>query len=252
MIRSIVAALIALSLIGTASPQSIPFPGPGGVVSGGVTPIGTPTVSSVAGCINTGTISQPQTYTQNLPAGALGLVAVVSSGVVSSNNVTGVTDGTNSYTRAAQQQGSGSSDAELWYVANAAAVSSGTNFTVSYSGTTNGLCLASAFVTGILTVTPLDKTALGPGTATTSPSAATGTLTKSNEVIFGVFFGGGSAMSNAPGFTSLTPLQTNSTNSNAFMNFAYQVVASTGSVTYAPTQASANNTSLLVASFEGN
>ncbi len=166
--------------------------------------------------------------------------------------VTSVTDGTNTYTTAITQTGgSVNQEGEVWYVQNAAAVSSAATVTFTFSITGyNGLAAAGLRVPGIVTSSALDKTGVGPGTATTTPTAATGTLAQATEIVIGLMTGGGSTITVGSGFTSPAG-SINSANTNQFLMLAYEIVASTNSVTWAPSQGAANTETCMVASFKG-
>ncbi len=256
--RRSITSIIALALMLWAFPSSgqympglnmpLPLASAPSVVA---VPIGTP-VSLGTGCNNSGSTSFTFNTTSAIPAGSLSAISFASSFTGSAGVISAVSDGTNTYTVAERQTNGGTSvTAEIWYKANASAVGSGATVTISFGGTSNGLCAGGATITGI-TATPLDKIAVGPGTNTTSPTVSTGALSQANEIVLCLMTGTSGASGITPDATFSTINNVNSANNNVTNYFASKKVASTGSVTCAPTQASANSEALVAATLKGN
>lgn len=215
-----------------------------------VVPIGTPT-SIGTNTANSGGTTIAITTTANIAAGNLVFVATCvqhDAGIT----VTGVSDGTNTYTRAITQDSSGAipQGGDIWYKANATAVAAGATLTVTYSGTTlYGKAVAAGQVSGISTSSTLDKTNAGPGTAVTNPTVSTGVLSYSNEIVVGAFCTQSTITADSS-FTTLSSI----VNGNGFAQLllSTKTVSSTNSVTFAPTQASAAIQALVAATFRGN
>jgi hypothetical protein len=152
--------------------------------------IGTPVSLGVAQGTG-GSTSATMTTTAAIPAGALVVIGIM-TGFAGSQTITSVSDGTNTYTRAAGGvwDATGAFVCDLWYKENASPVSSGATITANYSGTsvsgTNVPIFCAAYVTGVIGASSLDKTSSGkqlPGTAYASGSS--GTLSQANEIVFG-------------------------------------------------------------------
>lgn len=190
------------------------------------------------------------TTTANIVSGDLVVVVIGNSGA-SASTVSSASDGTNTYVKGKSQiNGSGNADGELWYKENAAAVGSGATLTVSFTGSaSNGVAIAAARISGIVTASSLDKSAIGPGTGTTTPSASTGALTQATEIVIGVVVSLDGVPTESANFTTISSIS--SPNTNANLDYGYDIVASTGSVTYQPTVSAAHGTGLIIASFEG-
>lgn len=184
--------LTFLCLLFTAAyGQGVAFPGPG-LGGGHGVPIGNPTSFGTGGaatCTTTATLAT----TANIVAGNL---AVIHVGLFTTNGVTvaSVSDGTNTYTKA-NSSGLVASVAEdeIWYKANASAVSSGATITATFTGASGASCdfgIQTAQVSGVLTSSPLDQSPAGAATnPATSLTTTTATLAKSNEIAFGASSG---------------------------------------------------------------
>lgn len=216
-------------------------------------PIATPTGIG-SGIANSNAGSSTFNTGAGITAGGLLLFASTVQDAATANILTGVTVGVDTLAKVTNVQISSAGDqsTELWFKENCSAQSSGVAVTATYAGAISfGVAIAAAQVpTGIKTASSLDASAVGPGTAITNPTASTGALAQAKELIIGVFGSGGSAITGDAAFTNIY----NISNGNGFarLNFAYKIVASNSSVTYAPTQASANVEAMLVASFKGN
>lgn len=238
---------------------SIPFPGPGG--GAGTIPIGTPV--SIGSNEQSTISSLTMTTSGAIPAGSLALV-FIEINKSTAISVSSVSDGTNSYTLARTSTWDVNTFVtyEIWYKANASAVGSGATITATLSATAgNTNLIAAAYVTGVLTSSPLDKVNSGTtGCSGLSPnSGSTGTLTIANEIVFGGTGGYVSPVTAAvisvesSGFTQLHNVVGSSTR---FLNHtAYRIVNATTAQTYNPTvggSATASCFGTVIASFKGN
>jgi hypothetical protein len=213
--------------------------------------IGTPTKiaagSSGSSTLNIGT-------TAAIVAGNLVVVAIASNNSPSSfRTVSSISDGTNTYSKAFSF-GSSATGVELWYVANALAVSSGATIAIHLSGSSaNNAVAVAAQISGIKTVSPndaavnahLDQT----GGGSNHPSLTSGTPAVASEIIFGVIgYGNGSLVysDNSP-FASVGSVQ-----STAGVGLGYRIISTRATVTYAPSFNSTPDYDLaIVAGFEG-
>jgi hypothetical protein len=183
--------------------------------------------------------------TANIVAGNL-LVAVLAFNALGASTVTSMSDGTNAYGKAVSLAIGGPTDIEIWYCANAKAVSAGATLTVNLStGMGNQSGNIGAFqVSGANTV---DATSSGSAGATTSISLSTAALAQPNEIVFGT------ALNIASGAYQTPSWWTNIYSSGAGgFNFAmdYKIVAPQTAVTYVPTWASSGlRIAALVATF---
>lgn len=212
--------------------------------------IGTPTLlGSVGG--TTSVSSKTFTTVAAIPAGALSVILVnyYNSGA-SSVAVTSVSDGTNTYTQAVfiSQGSSTPSAGSLYYCNNCLAVGSGATVTVTWAGNTAGQAIIGAVVTGIASSSSLDKTA-SAATATNTPTVSTGTLSVSNEIVFGLVSGYNyTASTEDATFTNIANIYPN----QLIGTLGYKIVSSTGSVTYSPILVGgAIYTPIAVATFQG-
>lgn len=214
--------------------------------------IGTPVGLGSTIATRNGLTTLTFTTTGAIPAGAL---VVVGAGDITgtADPVSSISDGTNSYSKASGGVAAAACEAEIWYVANAAAVSSGATLTVTYSATldTNCAYAAAFYVTGIVQSSPVDTAPAVTSTGTIS----TGTLSQGKELVVGtaVVFGstGTLTYSEASGFTNIAALSLNSATNNA-AGLGYQIVAATTSIAYAPTFTGAvTNRTNAEASFKG-
>jgi hypothetical protein len=216
--------------------------------SAGVVPIGTPIslgTNSSAASIGSLTI----TTGTNIQAGDLVVIAIAADN--GANDVSGVSDGTNTYARAQSGLFNSVLDGELWYKCNAAAVSSGASLTVSFSVNSTATAIAASRISGITPTSCLDvaPSATINNAATTSCSIASGTLAKANEILVGyVYANGGPAITEGAGFNTISNV---TIGGNIALDYASQTVAATGSKTYAPTFASNKNMCMII-SFKGN
>ena len=211
--------------------------------------IGTPVSLGSNTSTGTGLTSLALSIGSAIAVGDLVIVAFHSDGATAVS-ATSVTDPSgNTYQRAAQST-SGTYNFELWYAFNCAAVASG-NITVTWTPANSGggpsIMVAAARVTGISLGNPLDKTATQAAT-TTTPTVSTGTLSQAIEIVIGGSSHQGGSYSQSSGFSSIATV--GPTNGDV-MNWSYQIVAATTSVTYAPTWGVSLPTRTFVASFKG-
>jgi hypothetical protein len=171
-------------------------------------------------------------------------------------NVSGVSDGTNTYSHAGstnlyQFSAGNYAVLDFWYTCSATAVPSGTTVTATtangdfaYSGLISGVRVTGMKSTSCLDVTPSPYTS----SSTTTPSASTGTLAQAHEVVFGAtHVDATNSITESSGFTTINqPADAYRKNM-----FCYEVTSSTGSVTYAPTLGSSGYISSGVVSFKG-
>lgn len=209
--------------------------------------IGTPV--SIGTSTSTGVhSSNAVTTTVNILNGDLVVVAIEINSNAAVPTVSTVSDGTNTYTFAARATPTNENN-EIWYCSNCVAVSSGATITANWSGSNGGAgaahSIAACRISGIVAASALDKTNTQAG-ALASPSTTTGVLSQAVEIVIGYFCAQGAETQSA-GFANI-----NSTNQSGNLNFLdYQIVSSTASVTYNPSQPSAVTESLVVATFKG-
>lgn len=176
------------------------------------------------------------TTSANSPAGAL-IVVFASSGSVGLTvpTISSLTDSNAStYTAGNQVVLSGTGGVTPYYCQNCPALNSGSTITVTFNNTGMSMYIGAVSVTGIVSSGALDVQGAGTSTTGTTPSIATGTLARPNEIVFGfvhVDSGAGDSFTEAPGFTSDTPT---SLASHSALHSAYRITNGTGSVTYAP------------------
>lgn len=196
------------------------------------------------------------TTTANLLAGNLAVVGVTET-TNNSITITGVSDGTNTYTEAKSTGLYGTyTETSLWYCANAQAVSSGATITATFSGTagsgTNIGAMAAAQVSGIIS-SPLDRTAAASTTSAATVTATTSTLAKSNEIAFGYSAGLNSSVPTYSGASNFTNLSQTTDGSNTRTALDYDSVAATTAVSFAPAYSAASiRMGGVVATFKGN
>lgn len=188
----------------------------------------------------------------NGPAGNL-FVSINGNGT-GATNLTGVVDSaSNSYTGLSQQGDFhvGPCSARAFYALNSALLSSGDTATTTYADTYSQYGFLVA-ISGILTSGALDVDAGGNTFNSSAPSISTGVLAKANEIIIGyVFVSGGASdtFTEAPGFTTGGRLDLASGSS---LHWAYKIVSSTASVTYAPVLGTLRDGAMNAMSFKGN
>jgi len=167
-------------------------------------------------------------------AGDLVVIGVGGS-VAAPVTINSVSDGTNTYVKAVSQQCTDTDcDTGIWYKENAAAVSTGTNITVTYSTAPNASAAiyATRYPNG-LTSGSLDVTNKSAGT-TVPCSVASGTLASANEYVF-AYSHHETAATPYLGAVNFAKLANGSANSNS-QGHALDVATptSTTSITYTP------------------
>lgn len=166
----------------------------------------------------------------NAPAGNLICVAIIGSATLNTATVTD--SASNTYTLTAAKTWNTANRLFIAYCANPVLLSSGQAITVSWTGVARAAVEAIS-VSGLLTVAPIDVSGAGTAGTGTSDSIATGTLGAANEIIIALTGLANTTAGYTPGgsFTSLTaPTQGN----NSTLLWAYQIVAATTTVSYAP------------------
>lgn len=208
--------------------------------------IGTPTLFAFGGSASSETTTTFTTIA-NIVAGNL---AVIGIGGVNSGAISSVTDGTNAYTKALNR-GTGFYG-ELWYCADAQAVSAGATITVT-SGA-SFVTIIAAQVSSVASASPFDSSGVGALNPTSgnsnAPSVTTGSLSSTNEIIFGVtaLNGNNVTYTESSGFSTLKTEQGGYFNS---IILSYQIVSALSPVTYAPSLGSSVPWVALAAPFMG-
>lgn len=169
------------------------------------------------------------------------------------NAVSTLSDGVNTYTLAGTAKAQTSvGDTEIWYCANALAVTGGT-LTATFTGSHTGAGIAATSASGII-ASPLDKSNNSVA-STETPTVATGTLAQANEIIFAA--SGRTADPAVLTYTedaAFTNLYSKVGSTNYCFSFAYKIVAATTTITHAPTWTGGAGTQApqAIASFMGN
>lgn len=132
---------------------------------------------------NTGTGAAATTCTTTYPAATVaGDLLEVEIGVDGSKTVSGVTDGTNAYTRAIAKT-NGATDLEIWYFnGNSTGMAAASTLTVTLSAAAN-CALDWKEYGGILTAAMLDQTASNSGTGTAVTTTSTAGTAQATELI---------------------------------------------------------------------
>lgn len=239
---------IAFLFLSFANATEITLTGAGSV---GIVPIGTP---SQLGFNSTGTTydTNPLSITgANIPANSTVVVftgAFNNQDGTSANPISGVSDGTNSYSLAVAASNGVNAFYQIWYFYYSSA-SPSTTITTSFSKINRLKVISAVSISGVITPSPVDKTASSGGTGT-SASTVSGVLSTSNQIVFaGSFIDGGTSYSPGSGFTNAY----NNTNS-ASQRFTidYQKVSSTSSVTHADSWTGSAIWNDVLATFKGN
>jgi hypothetical protein len=174
-----------------------------------------------------------------------GDLVVVSVGNLPNTTVSSISDGTNTYVKAVGLL-SGGYNSEIWYAKNCSAVASPT-ITVTFASNANYRGICALRINAMNTSSPLDATNSTSGTGTT-PSTTTGTLAQASEVVIGAMIANvAPTVTVSSGFTRGS---INQPASGVTHEIEYQVVNSTGSVTFAPTLSSSQQYTATVASFK--
>lgn len=188
------------------------------------------------------------TTTAAIPAGATVVVCVGAGHTATETHVTGVSDGTNTYTFGGQAIWDGSSGAmaELWYKTNAAAVSSGATISATFNAAPQvfNTGIAAAYAANVNSLDKVNNNA-SPGGSTTPSSGSTGTLTSTAEVAFGWLYSPGAATPTEDGnFTRLASLAT-----NPATDLAYKLTNATTALNYQPTLSASQIWKCIIATF---
>jgi len=248
MKKLFVGIIFALGLTALAHGQIV-----GAFVQGSSGPlvIGTPVNIGTA---NSSTALTSFTFTTIGAVVAGDLLAIaVSTGGAASVNLTAVTVGTNTLSKAQSANGGGAFagvNSDLWYICGAAAASSGATVTVTSTGWTGTTYYMAALhrvpgvlATGCLDVAPAATVNNSNGTTC---SAATGTLAQAVEYVLGfVTWNGTQTITEPGGFTVIGSTLQNS--DGLTQDYAYQKSAATTTITYAPTSASQKNMCMVAA-----
>lgn len=207
--------------------------------------IGTPVeIATIANGAPAGTTFNATT-TVDAPSGSL-IVVVVDCG----NNVSfAITDGnSNTYTAGTKINNTG--HIQPFWAINNADLPIGSTITLTTGGGPGAVALAAFSTTGIASPTPIDTQAAGATGTGTTPSIATGTLAQASELVLGfidISSGHGDTFTESSGFTGFTDISA----STRDLRVAYQIVAATTTVTYAPTLGTSRNYAGNVLSFAG-
>lgn len=207
--------------------------------------IGTPVeIATIANGAPAGTTFNATT-TVDAPSGSL-IVVVVDCG----NNVSfAITDGnSNTYTAGTKINNTG--HIQPFWAINNADLPIGSTITLTTGGGPGAIALAAFSTTGIASPTPIDTQAAGATGTGTTPSIATGTLAQASELVLGfidISSGHGDTFTESSGFTGFTDISA----STRDLRVAYQIVAATTTVTYAPTLGTSRNYAANVLSFAG-
>lgn len=210
-------------------------------------PIGTP--QQFITPINSSGSPVTATTSANILNGDL-LIVYVGMWTSGGRTVTAVSDGTNNYTKAQSATSSGYSS-EIWYKAGASAVSSGATLSVTFSGATSGVMVSAIRVSGILLSSPLDAAPAGATGSGTSLSISSGVLAQPKEILVGATtLNSNPTFTQSAGFTSVGSTLFNAGIATS-ASFAYQIVQSTSSVSYAPSWSSSQPYAGTLVSFKG-
>ena len=257
--KTLLILALAASILAAASPGIAQLPGMQAYPLLNVSPIGTPvSLGGVTGSASSSSVSL--TTTASSPTGAL-LLACIQVGFGTTNSVTAVSDGTNSYSiaRTAGYGPSSQSLVVLWSKANAASVSSGATLTATFSAASSGgsnvPIMVAAYVPGIST-SPLDKvnsTNYEPsGGGATMSSGTTGTLTTSNQLAIGClgFYNAATTITEGPSFTQIVN-QAQGGGNQWRAKLAYQIVSSTSALNYQPQTTASVYGGSIISTFKG-
>jgi len=220
---------------------------------------GTPVLSSLgsassgAAGVSTGTMTTSAAIVAGNTAG-FAVTLNFNNGV----SIVSVSDGTNSYARAAASGLIGSvSRAEIWTKDNAAAVASGATVTVTLSaagtGGGDGFGIVGFQVSNLLTTGSLDQAA-GTGAANVSTqTATTAALAQANEIAIGAGWDGNSSLTYTvpSGFTNAANIPVAGGNGREVVD--YKVTSTTAAVAYQSSWSASNDRlAIAVATFKAN
>ncbi len=195
-----------------------PFP-----VTTPAAPVGPVLVQSASSSTTTVTLPKPTTA---------GDLLVLSAGLYTgaSHPITAVSDGKNTWIKVGAYDVAGeNSDGEMWYVPNAASVSS---ITVTTGASTVALNVQE--FSGVATASPLDVSA-GKAATSTAASSGTATATADYDLAVGFIAGHSSAQAitvTSPGYT-VEPQQNTTSPSTVSVESGYQDLAAAGAQSFA-------------------
>ena len=185
-----------------------------------------------------------------VPQGAL----IVFCSVSLTNDVTAVSDTNNSgYTQAVSS--GGPPRTQTYYFPNCAALVSTNTITPTYAAATT-IAMSAFYATGIATVGPLDNTTGVATGSSTTPSATTGTLLVSGELVVGVVAvngPSGDTFTQLGGFAAPpTRVGTSggATASNVTLDGGTELAPDTTAVTYNPTLGTSHAWAETIATFK--
>jgi hypothetical protein len=122
------------------------------------------------------------------------------------------------------------------------ALLAGDVITVTFSGSTTDRSIGAVSVTGLVSITPLDKSTSANGTATGWSSGATATTTQADEIIFGLAVENDAALltgvTSSPG-GGFTEIHDFGNTDGVFLTSTYLIVSATGAQTASGTWAGA-------------
>lgn len=191
-----------------------------------------------------------------IPAGAL-VVICAQIPFNAGGSITGVSDGTNTYTAAVTNAYDGATQlvGACYYKENATAVPAGATITVTLSTSTNASVsiINAAYIVGTIVSSSLDKSAGNlTNNATAYSSTTTGTLSQTNEIAIGFvgMYNASATITEGSGFTNIN---TTSQGSGAFFQsrLSYQIVSATTALNYQPSASVATYGKTLIATFKG-
>jgi len=176
-----------------------------------------------------------------IPSGSLVVVGIV-VGFNAAQTITGVSDGTNTYTQAVHSAWDATGDVvvDTWYKANASPVGAGASLTATFSsaslgGGSNVPVICAGYVSGVV-ASPLDKTNTGKtNNGTVYASGSTGALSSAKQIAWGFlgFYNATATVTEGSGFTSLVSTLNNSAN-HWSADLTYQIVSATTALNYQP------------------
>lgn len=250
ILMRLVIALLWLSCAWPALAQV----GPGPLMSGIISPASKPLIGaprSLGSNTHTGSglTTTTITTTANINAGDAVVVffAVSDNGAV--KVISSISDGSaNAYGQIVGTSNTANAAGEFWGAGNSGFIASGATITITHSSTSSvsaNIAVGAVAIAGLLLASSVDKTNSASGTS--NPPVSTGVLSQANEIVLGQSVRP-AAYSGAAGFTTMF----NITNGNVVLAAAYQIVASTASVTYTPSwTGGAIVTANMVASLKG-
>lgn len=199
------------------------------------------------------TIGTPQSlgHNEQEPSGGVTTTTLTAASDISSQDLvvvyvmnfvgrtpTSVSDGTNTYTQVKESLNGpantgGTTYGAIYYAKNCAHVISPT-ITVNYGGSVDYWGIAALRCAGIDTTAPLDAAPTGTTGSSALPAISSGALAHTSEIVCAGFSMNGStgAFTESAGFTSAGQFVNQA---GLDYDFAYQVVSTSGSVTYGPT-----------------